>query len=80
MRYYVNNSSWFDTHKYDKISMKKVIKNNGGKNIRTANKFGWSNLPSVVTFNATPKLKTKIEKALEKAFGTSWIHIIVKEW
>lgn len=80
MRFYVNDSSWFDSHKYDTLKIKRIVKENGGKNVRTANKFGWSNQPSVVTFNASPSIRIKIGKALNKAFKTQWIHINIKDW
>jgi len=81
VRMYVKNSSWFDTNKYDSNKMKKVISEEGGKNIRLSNAYGWSNQPKVVCFNVTNlKQANKIRTALRKAFGTSYIHIDKKDW
>jgi hypothetical protein len=43
--------------------IKAAIKEAGGKNVRQANQFGWSNQPKVVTFSADRKeLVEKIER------------------
>jgi len=80
IRYYVDNSSWFDTHPYNKHKIKSIVEKAGGKNVRFALKFGWSNLPQVVCFNATEHTKNKIEKSVEKALKTQWIIIRKKDW
>lgn len=79
-RYYVDCSSYFVSHKYDIDLIQEVIKKNGGKNVRKALKYGWSNLPSVVTFNADEITKERIQDALEKELGTPWIIIKKKDW
>jgi len=77
-RFYVANSSWFDTHSYDRPLIRETLIKLGAKNIRLANNFGWSNQPKVVTFaGVDPK---EAEKALEVAFGTEWIRVDKKDW
>jgi len=79
-RYFIDNSSWFDTHKYDKSLIKKAVKAGGGKNIRESYNYGWSNQPKVVCFNADDSVKREVEKSVEKAVGTPWIIIRKKDW
>lgn len=79
-RYYVDRSSWFDTNEYNPMLIKEIVKLHGGKNVRLARKFGWSNLPQVVTFNANDYKKSKINEALQKALDTPWIIISKKDW
>lgn len=78
-RYYVDDSSVFHGYgiKYDRALIKKVLKNNGAKNIRLALKYGWSNMPKVVCFSANNP--DKFAKALDKALGTRWV-IIKRHW
>jgi hypothetical protein len=80
MRYYVDNSSYFDSHPYNKPRIAKIAKAGGGKNVRAANKFGWSNQPQVVTFDAGEVTAKKVGSAVEKALGTSHIIIRKKDW
>lgn len=80
MRYYVDNSSYFDSHPYNKTRIAKAVKLGGGKNIRAANKYGWSNQPQVVTFDAGEVTAKKVCGAVEKALGTSWIIVRKKDW
>jgi len=77
-RYYVD---WFYPNYAKRIStIKKVIKESGGKNIRLSNKFGWSNQPKVVCFNAYSKEKANsIQKALRKYLKRSCI-VKLKDW
>ena len=79
-RYYVDYSSWFDTHPYNRPKIKKAVAKGGGKNIRESNNFGWSNQPKVVTFTATPSITNKILKAVQEALNTQWIIIRAKDW
>lgn len=79
-RYFIDWSSWFNTHKYDKPLIKKAVKAGGGKNIRESYNYGWSNQPKVVCFNADTSVKEKVEKSVEKAVGTPWIIIRKKDW
>lgn len=79
-RYYVDNSSWFDSHPYDRRKIKAAVKRGGGKNIRTSNKFGWSNQPSVVTFSATPSGSRRVREEVQKALKTQWIIVRQKDW
>lgn len=79
-RYYVDNSSWFTTHNYNKPLIKKAVKDGGGKNIRLSYNFGWSNQPKVVCFNADESIKEKVEKSVKWAVGTEWIIIRKKDW
>ena len=48
--FYVQCSSWFDTHKYDTKSIITAIRLGGGKNIRLESQYGWANQPEVVVF------------------------------
>jgi hypothetical protein len=77
-RYYVDNSSYFDNHPYSKPKIISAVKKGGGTNVRTSKKNGWSNQPSVVTFESNDK--NKVSKAVEKALGTQWIIIRSKDW
>ncbi len=79
-RYYVANSSWFDTHPYDKRKIKAAVKRAGGKNVRESLAFGWSNQPEVVTFSAEPTQVRAIGKEVGDALGTQWILIQEKDW
>jgi len=80
MRYYVANSSYFDSHLYNRPMIARAVKRSGGTNVRAANAFGWSNQPKVVTFNAIPTTLPKIQQAVEKAIGTQHIIIHKKDW
>lgn len=66
MRYVLHYSSIFDNPKniYDIGLFKRIIKENGGKNIRTAYNHGWSNQPRIVTFNTdnVDKIKISLDK------------------
>jgi len=68
MRFYLHHSSIFDNpdNIYDINLFKKVIKNNGGKNIRTSNNYGWSNQPKIISFNANIGTLKDIENGLNK--------------
>ena len=80
MRYYVKNSSYFDSHPYPRAKIANAVKRGGGTNVRESNYKGWSNQPKVVTFDATPSNLKTIDKAVQKAIGTSWIIISKKDW
>ena len=80
MRYYVSNSSYFDSHPYNRPKIAKAVKDGGGTNVRTSYAFGWSNQPKVVTFDATPSRLDRIKKSAQKAVGTPWIIIHEKDW
>jgi len=86
-RYFVKNSSWFDSHPYDIEKIKEAVKQGGGKNIRTSNCFGWSNQPKVVTFNLgtnddyqSTEIYNNILKSLQKSLDTTWIIISKQDW
>ena len=68
MRYYLQYSSVFDNpnNNYDIDLFKIIIKNNGGKNIRISNNYGWNNQPKVITFNADKNTLKKIKIGLNK--------------
>ena len=75
-RYVIDDTSWFIAHPYDKEKISVAVKRGGGKNIRLANNFGWSNQPQVVTFNAdNPNTLGQIQQNVEDALGTPHIHI-----
>ena len=80
MRYYIDNSSYFDAHPYNKPRIAKAVRSAGGKNVRAANKYGWRNQPQVVTFDAGPMTAEKVEKAVSKALGTNGIRARQKDW
>jgi hypothetical protein len=79
-RYYIAWSSWFDSHPYDIDKIKATVKLGGGKNIRTSNQYGWSNMPKVVTFDCNPDTLINVNKGLKEALETTWIIILFKEW
>ena len=80
MRYYIDDSSYFDAHPYRITPISNAVKRAGGMNVRKANKFGWSNQPSVVTFTSTSTKLAPIKRAVQKAVGTQWIIIREKNW
>ena len=81
MRFYVDNSSWFDTHPYNRVRIAKLVRQAGGQNVRLANKFGWSNQPAVVTFSVTRRAKAEeIRDAVSKGLKTPWIIVREKDW
>ncbi len=89
MRYFLHYSSIFDDPMvigydiYDIDLFKKVIKENGGKYIRTSNNYGLSNQPKVVTFNADNKKVLKnIKNELNKlrVFEIWGCLIYEKDW
>ena len=80
MRYYVDNSSYFDSHLYNRPKIAKAVKSAGGKDIRLSYKWGRRNQPKVVTFGASETTARKVGYAVEKALGTNYIHILAKSW
>lgn len=76
--YYVKNSSWFDTHKYDVELIKNAVKKGGGIIIKTSRQFGRKT--EVVTFCANKETKEKIQKEIQSALGTEHIIISKKDW
>jgi len=80
MRYYVAQSSWFVSHPYNARLIASAVRSSGGSNVRTANQFGWSNQPKVVTFTASSSQLKTIRSAVERAVGTQWIIIRKKDW
>jgi hypothetical protein len=80
MRYYVDNSSYFDSHPYKKTLISRAVKIGGGKNVRASNKHGWSNQPQVVTFDAGEVTARKVQKAVSRALKTPWIIVREKDW
>lgn len=77
-RYYVVNSSYFDTHPYNKPRIRRAVATGGGTNIRESNYHGWSNQPAVITFSAvSPK---RVQDAVNKALKTQWVRVDEKFW
>ena len=75
-RYCIPCSSIFDYYPYYDgcvEQMKKIIKDNGGKNIRMRNQFDWSNQPKVITFSAGTAFLDDIEKGLSVI--SEWIRV-----
>jgi hypothetical protein len=62
VRWYIHWSSVFDNpkNKYDIPKFIETVRLAGGKNIRTALSYGWSNQPRVVTFSADDEVKDQI--------------------
>jgi hypothetical protein len=73
--YYVQWSSWFDTHKYDTEKISEAIKKAGGKYITLKNQWGWSNMPEVVVFVADENILGDIKKSIQEELETQWIII-----
>lgn len=80
MRYYVANSSYFDSHPYNKPRIAKAVKAGGGKNVRLSRYNGWSNQPQVVTFDAGEVTAKKVQKSVSRALKTPWIIVREKDW
>ena len=79
--FFVQWSSWFDTHKYDTKSIMTAIRLGGGKNIRLENQWGWSNQPEVVVFQwKTPDDFEQIKHNLTEVVGTEWLILQKKDW
>ena len=80
MRYYIDNSAWFDSHRYDKAKIAKAVASEGGTNIRSSLKYGWRNQPSVVTFTSNSNKVGRIEHAIGRALGSFSIFARKKDW
>ena len=80
MRYYVKNSSYFDSHPYNISKITTAVKRGGGTNVRASNAYGWSNQPKVVTFDATQSTLQTVQRSVERAVGTQHIIIHKKDW
>jgi hypothetical protein len=78
-RWYIPQSSYFDAHPYRASTLKVLVADAGGKNIRTSNYRGWRNQPAVVTFSAGPVTVQRIEKLLQKRVHWS-VRVDKKSW
>ena len=78
--YYIQWSSWFDSHKYDSDKMIKAVLKAEGKNPFLTNQYGWGNMPSVVAFNIYPENLDKVKIEVQKVLGTEWIIINEVDW
>ncbi len=78
--FYVANSSYFDTNKYDYRLISSIVKKNGGKNLRIEPVFGMNNQPNVVVFDAHEDVLENLSAQLAKRLGTEWILIREKDW
>ena len=68
MRFYLKYSAAFDSPPfvyYGRI-YKAVVKAYGGKNVRQARQFGWSNMPRVVTWEGNKEINEAIHTGLSK--------------
>jgi hypothetical protein len=75
-RYGVPNTSFFDKSPYYQAdTIKQIVEDNGGKNIRLRHAFDMVNQPKIVTFSASEDVVKKIESDLNKAHDTQWITI-----
>lgn len=78
-RYYVDEEMVYPYVNRNAM-IKRVIKAYGGTNVRLANKFGWSNQPKVMCFNANSKdVAMRIEERLIKSLK-HWCMVKVKDW
>jgi len=78
--YYVANSSYFDTNKYDINLIVKAVKRAGGRNIRTDNAYGWANQPAVVVFDAPEDMVERVATEVSETLNTDWVIIREKDW
>ena len=78
--YYVANSSYFDTHRYDYRTISQTVKKNGGENLRIEPVFGMGNQPNVVVFDAHEDMVEDMVARLAERLGTEWVHIREKDW
>ncbi len=76
-QFYVDWSSWFDSHEYDTDAIKEALKKSGATDIHEENLYGWYSQPSVIVFRGDKK---KAEAAVQDALGTEWIIINEKNW
>ena len=75
-RFYVKPSAgmrWFGPEE-----VRDIVKKAGGKNVRTAMQFGWSNQPDVLTFSGYSAEERDVKNALEVA-GIAAL-VLVKDW
>jgi hypothetical protein len=79
-RFYVDNSMYFDNHEYNVKKITKIVKENGGYNVRLANLYGYSNLPKVVTFTLDDPQDSYLLEALKQGFKTRNIYIRKKDF
>ena len=76
-RYCIPWSSFFILPPYYEARvelMKKIIKDNGGSNIRMRNQFDWSNQPKVITFSCGTAILNQIESELQKQIS-EWVRV-----
>jgi hypothetical protein len=78
--YYVANSSYFDTHRYDYRLISQTVKKNGGQNLSIEPVFGMSNQPNVVVFDAHEDVLENLSAQLAKRLETEWVLIREKDW
>lgn len=76
-RYYVKPAAgmrWFEPTP----ELKRVVRDAGGKNVRTAHMNGWSNQPSVITFSGYSGEERAVRDALEAA--GFMVQVFEKDW
>lgn len=76
-RYCIPWSSFFDNPPYYEGHielMRKIIKENGGSNLRMRNQFDWSNQPKVITFSAGVGSLNQIDSELQKQIS-EWVRV-----
>lgn len=85
--FYIKNSSWFDSHPYDKGLIADTIKSTGlavPQTIHFSPSYGWNNQPEVVCFNTDIGNVKEIEKVVGVACcgegREAWILILEKDW
>jgi hypothetical protein len=79
-RYYVKNSSYFDSHPYNVRDIAAAVKAAGATKVTQGYANGWNNQPKVVIFSATPDMIPDITSEVQTTVGTKWIIIHEKDW
>ena len=80
-RYYIAYSSIFGgSLSYSTRTIARAVKETGGKNVRTARQYGWSNQPNVVTFSADAGAIHSIGEHVTKTIGSRWPVQISQLW
>lgn len=77
-RYYVKASGGSVHTPTDLLFIKALVKEAGGKNVRTARQFGWINQPDVVTFSGYSEEERNVERKLRDEGYMILVH--EKDW
>lgn len=67
MRFYIDRGAGCEGRgEVDKEEVKRFLRTRGAKNIREAQKYGWSNMPKVVTFDMPARIYMPDDGALRE--------------